>query len=153
MKIFISKKVYCILGIMAMFTSFPSLADKCGKNDRVSMPQCSRAVSLGTEGEVEVFNLCSAMITVKLDVSGARDKRVNIKPGYGKKVDIGTTKKFTGRVGQYEQVNRYFSAKCCPRYSRCGFSNEKPVPSSGSARDAWSYAKAAKDDPRFKGFQ
>ena len=141
----------CILGVIAIFTTSSSLADECGTSDRVSMPECSRFVSLGTGGNVEVFNLCSERITVKLDIEGASDKLININPGYGAAVNVGTTKKLTGYA--YEQINRPTTASCCPRYSRCSFPNEKSALPQNVAPDPYSISKAAKDDPRFKGFQ
>lgn len=139
----------CVLVMIALVTASPSLADDCGRSDRVSLPQCSRFVSYN-KGDAEVFNLCSGKITVKLDISGASDKRIDIKPGYGVATNVGTTIR-TYKNGS-ERINRPTTASCCPRYSQCSFPNDKPIDGSTSL-DAFRLAQLAKQDSRFKGFQ
>ena len=144
-----TKLLTCILGAAALLGAAPSYADNCGTSERVSMPQCSRFVSLGTQGQVEVYNLCSQKITVKLDITGSSDKLIDIQPGYGSQTNVGTGKKANGT--NFEVINSPTTASCCPRYSACSFPNDKAI--ADSAPDPFSRAQVAKTDPRFKGFQ
>lgn len=140
-----------VLGMLTTLGARSGWADDCGSNQRDPLPSCSRFVSSGAEGGVEIYNLCSKTITVKLDVSGASDKRIDVKPGYGAHANVGTTKKLVGYA--YDVINRPTEASCCPRYSACSFPNDAPVPDPSAGRDPYSYGKAAEADPRFKGFQ
>ena len=85
--------------VFGVFSSSGVYADKCGKNDRVSLPGCA-----SVDGN-RVTNNCSFSVTVKWDVAGAPDNRKTIGPG----------KSATG--GFFPLSTRKIS--CCPRYGRC----------------------------------
>ncbi len=93
----------CVVALLFAMTTFPSLADDCGKSDRVAVPQCLD-IKAGN-GVWNYKNNCSHAVTLKFDQSGA-DRRPTLKE--------------RSQGGLF--FNRYKeSAKisCCPRYNSC----------------------------------
>ena len=133
--------------VALMLNTSPSLADDCGTSDRVEMPICSRFVSTSNQGNIELFNLCSAKIAVKLAIEGATDKLLYVEPGANYGTYVGTTVRVTSRGS--ETINRYTIASCCPRYSQCSFPGEAGIAVQGT--DPYSLIQTAKADPRYKG--
>ena len=66
----------CVVAVLFAMTTFPSLADDCGKSDRVTVPQC---LDIKAEnGAWKYKNNCSHAVTLKFDQSG-KDKRPTIE--------------------------------------------------------------------------
>lgn len=73
------------------------LADNCGNNDRVQLPECVTS----TGSPFTITNTCSYKVTVKIARASAKDSRVDINPG---------------ATVNNERPGYLF---CCPRYNRC----------------------------------
>ncbi len=96
----------CILGIIGFVNTPKSLADKCGKKDRVYLPSCVYEQSK-YPGEI-VKNNCDYEVTIKYDRKGS-DDRLNLK------------------TGESKEWRENGLASCCPRYNSCGDSTEQPL--------------------------
>lgn len=102
-------KVPAILfALTTAFLPVEALADKCGKDDRVSLPSCSNYVTgvRNQQARVWVHNKCDYDLTVKVDIHSHSDKRHDLKAGE------------SWSHGAFVHPDD-FRVYCCPRYSRC----------------------------------
>lgn len=89
-----------------IFTS-PAIADRCGKDDRVTLPSCAKGYFNG--GSFNLSNRCNYRVTYKVDVEGASDFLISVQPGETER------RKLDGERS-YKAIRAF---KCCPRYSAC----------------------------------
>lgn len=95
-------RLICSQFLFLIFTALPALADNCSPGDRVPLPGCITAEYL--EGGVTLTNYCDHVVTIKVDIAGATDKRINVGANGGK-----TTVPIEGR----------YKLSCCPKYNSC----------------------------------
>lgn len=101
----------CILSMMSTVFISSSLADDCGKSDRLPLPRCVKVNSNAMMSDVEAYNFCDHPITIKFDRQTISDKRYALEPN------------------QYVQVGGApMKLACCPRYNSCADS-ELSMPS------------------------
>ena len=82
-----------------------ALADRCGRNDRVPLPDCVDASHSGRK--YNITNNCGFTVTVKVDIRHGDDRRYTIRPGGRER----------GKSGFLWSSVR--SIRCCPRYNQC----------------------------------
>ena len=89
--------------MVAIALSLPanSLADDCGRSDRVDVPDCVEVQWLPPN--YKIYNRCEKPVTLKFDIPGKKDKRQLIDVLWHSDPVLIKTDKWS-------------TVKCCPRY-------------------------------------
>ncbi len=105
MKSFVSflKPAIRLVPVAYLFFALPVLADDCGNNQRLDLPNCVTSRSLSNREGVSITNNCRFTVTIKVDIADAADKRVNINP----------------RQTRVVRTRNRYKLHCCPMYSAC----------------------------------